>query len=59
VVSWFLKAVHEKDASATPTAQSLVDDNRAVLIAARYVYVHDVRSLTLTIMPTATQLLAP
>ncbi|KAH7090787.1 cytochrome P450 67 [Paraphoma chrysanthemicola] len=33
VVSWFLKAVHEKDPSASPTALSLADDNRAFIVA--------------------------
>jgi hypothetical protein len=37
VGSWLLKAVYEKDASASPTLKSLADDNRGVVIAGKYV----------------------
>lgn len=36
-MSWLLKAVHEKDASAAPTAEALEYDSRLVLLAGRCV----------------------
>jgi hypothetical protein len=36
VVGWLLKAVHEKDVSASPTPKSLAEDNRGLIVAARY-----------------------
>lgn len=36
LVSWLLKATYEKDLSASPTPESLADDNRGVIIAGRY-----------------------
>ena len=37
MASWLLKAVIEKDVSASPTAQSLTDDSRTLIIAGRFV----------------------
>jgi hypothetical protein len=37
-VSWLLKAVKDKDISASPSAAALEDDSRVVIIAGRYVF---------------------
>lgn len=34
-MSWLLKAIKDKDVSASPTRESLTDDSRVVIIAGR------------------------
>lgn len=36
IISWLLKAVKEKDTSASPSPEALEDDTRVVIIAGRY-----------------------
>lgn len=36
LVSWLLKAVHEKDPSAPPTEKALNEDSRNLVVAGRY-----------------------
>lgn len=42
LISWILKAVHEKDPSAPPTKKALEEDSRNLIVAGRYTYINSV-----------------
>lgn len=46
IVSWLLKAVFEKDASAAPTKEALDYDSRLVLLAGRFVFAQGIGTAT-------------